>query len=439
MVFEDAADKRGKKLAELQERLSSLVPEEQRLKESVAGGLISNEEFEQAHRPLAASIYETYRQILSVKQEQRGQAAKDSLAKLADLKKAVARRTTDAETPKRELARIKNLISSLELEMADIRAEMEARRPPRRVRAGREVKTSLPNILVIVPVILVLVAAVLAVDYYAGLCPKVSVSSKMFRLIDMLSFIEQRSPQDREMLCSYVSSLDYRMPADTGGDDPTTLRLPTGELLEPSSSDTDEVIKTSVLVHEGCHAMTYALREDAGSLTADEAERTCLRLQYRYLYRAGLYGKLERSYDRMVEDLAANAYQKAVDAYTYPTEKVMERFRSSPENRQSLAQGFCNQTSLNVSVQEHENRAGLFDLAIENTGSSLIHCGFIDLHVNGLDYPLGCGVLEPGATHRTGSHFSLATNQSITFGVVGCENTTRSIRSGAVVDPPTAF
>ncbi|MFH1721396.1 MAG: hypothetical protein ABH950_02190 [Candidatus Altiarchaeota archaeon] len=440
-MFEGKAEKRRRKEQDLRDALRSVLPLEEKLKEEVRLELISPNDFDRQYKPIKRRIYDLYLELLKLKKADRSDIVEASLDRIKELKYRVASKSAKREKTQEDIQRIKNKINGLDLEIADLKSELEGRRPEKKIKIGEDPKTFVPNLFFIVPILLVLLAVALSIQYYTTLCPKVGLSSNMFRIIELLTFIEERSPKDHDMVCSYVEDIDYTMGSVSKAFNDATVRLTAEGVLSPSKTDSDEIFKSSVIIHEACHIMMRTIQGGHGGLIEKDVERPCVRMQYMYMYRAGMFGDTEKSYLRMVEDLKGEQYGAKILLHTQQIPKVMQKYQEDKiYKRDASVEEYCSRTSLNVELidgPESEN-ASLMDLNLENNGSSIIHCGFIELLADSMEYPLDCWELAPGQEHQTGKNFHLSKDQTVDIRVVGCENQTYSIKEGEVKSLATA-
>jgi hypothetical protein len=268
----------------------------------------------------------------------------------------------------------------------------------------------------VVFVFVILVLGFFVYYYLTSSCVPVSVFS-IYRgkIHDVMELIKDASPGDYEMICGHIGLIQvgvhrgsFLFPSAEAGKHVVSFSL---TMLDYG---TDRMI-AGILVHESCHAMMYDLRGDLNHLTDKEIERPCERMRYRFLYEVGYF----KSFDQMVRGLSGEDYGEdftGEQAFTASSAQSLRAyFRKRFEG--SDVSDYCRQTALKV---EEIPAVDGFDLLFTNVGKTIIHSGFIELQVNGREYPLESAELKSGDSLRTGDDFRLKRGDGYRAKVVGC-------------------
>ena len=250
-------------------------------------------------------------------------------------------------------------------------------------------------------------------NYYE--CVPVNISSKMFDIFSLLSLIEKGSKQDYRMICSYVDGIDYvtgygSYAEGAGGN----IRLSSNYVLGNYPGVSDEE-KASVIVHEACHVMMWKIMGGRYPMTEQEVERPCVRMQYMYMYRAGFFD----TYEDMLSALSKEEYGRDRLLYTSGIPQVLRQYRDDKIYKYSgNVEPYCSKSD--IEVKKVKLKDNFYDIQITNTGTTIIHCGFLGLTADGLEYPLNCAEIYPGQSYTTGVNFHLENGQEVSIEITGC-------------------
>lgn len=261
--------------------------------------------------------------------------------------------------------------------------------------------------------LLILVVLLLYIWSHHTHCVPVGLSTKTERILYLLFLIQEKSPQDYEMICKYVGEIDYK-PGGGSFARQDRIRISSDFVLKSGTLD-EEIFRASVIVHEGCHAMMIGIMGGHSGMTEQEVERPCVRMQYLFMYRANYY----KSYQDMQLGLSQESYGKERLHYTPGIPSALKPYWEDRIYRYSgNIEPYCGET---VITAEKINKGGEFDLRITNSGNTTVHCGFLDLQVDGMEYPLDCSELKPEESYTTGKNFRIGSEQKVSLDIPGCD------------------
>jgi hypothetical protein len=321
----------------------------------------------------------------------------------------------------RKVAEIQGRIKSLNTEVDQVRnqAGVQERPAPQEkyyVSMGRaskrsENKRNLEFILIVASVL----GLIFGIPYLYThmMCVPVAFSSQAPRIISLLGLIQKKSPADYDLMCRYVKNLEF-----TTGNKPTsysegTLQVPLQYLTQP-----DDMTTAGLLIHDTCYQMMRSVIGGRKGMSEEDVERPCVRMKYMFLYRAGYF----KSYEETVAALAAE--KQGFGSNTVGA-NINLAFMDYQKERIYKYEGdvdeYCSKTKLRV---EKLPDAGKYSIVLTNTGSTTIHCGFVELRVDSLEYPLACAELAPGRSYQSGQDFKLIGGEQYSVRVTGCDDAT---------------
>lgn len=288
---------------------------------------------------------------------------------------------------------------------------------PERVYESVEPVSKKPFIIVFLLALGLVYAGIHA--YLNSTCISVYFSSMAPELLSAVKLIRDSSPHDYAMVCANIDSLDYRHSSGLAGharlneygEDRKVII--SSKAMQHFNNIDSPVMTSAIIVHESFHYMMYNVMGGYRGMSFEEVEGAAERARFLFLYRAGYFSE----YLEMVDALAMNAYGKQ-DELKEHLPPVVKQYAG---NRQYSGFGdkkwYCDKAILGYQqVQGVEGK----NIRFTNLGGVNIPCGFIDFRVNNLEYPVDCGVLQPGQTHESGENFVLKGSDSFTVRFNGC-------------------
>lgn len=346
---------------------------------------------------------EEVKELIKGKEREKEELVMGSIGKIDELGKKLLNRELDKDTYNIQVKDIENQISSMDSQIRSLKSELV-------VDKTKSAKTDHEGLgitkYLVIPALLIVVLFYL---YMNSACIGVNVSTMAPKILSLLDLIKERSRQDYNMICSYVEAIDYR-----GG---RISRANKGKIQMSSRllEDQDDELIASVIVHEACHNMISDIMGGFGGMTEEDVERPCERMRYMFLYRVGSY----RTYMEMVDALSNEKYgrQRLLKTAGIPA-ALKPYWEHKVYQYDTHIKPYCASTDLRVDEIEVGNH---LNLRLSNVGETTIHCGFIELIVNELEYPLDCTELTPGQSHLTGGNFRMFPDDSYGVRVVGCD------------------
>ncbi|MCX6694723.1 MAG: hypothetical protein NTU61_00285, partial [Candidatus Altiarchaeota archaeon] len=359
------------------------------------------------------------RNMIEGRRKRRDEFAHEAMLRTEELGRKLSNKEISKHEYDGEAQKIKAKIESMNEEMGPLEAlhqgETQEKKPEEKVNE----EAGPVNFWIYAAAGFVLVA-ILVFIYLNSSCVNVSFSTKAPRILSLLQLVGDKSPGDHEMICRYVDGIDYRQSYSSGG----YARIPAeGQKMDRTiilSSvmmdyyNDDDSMVAGVLVHEACHYMMNTIMGGFDGMKEEDVERPCERMRYMFLYRAGRYG----SYKEMVGALSNEAYGKTVLYRSSGIPSALKQYREDRIYRfTGNVEDYCKETKLEVKGTEQVDG---YSLQLTNTGGTVINCGFVELTVNGREYPLDCFDLAPGQSHATGPDLKIERGESYNVRVAGC-------------------
>ena len=251
--------------------------------------------------------------------------------------------------------------------------------------------------------------------YLNSHCVSVPVTIKAPDILALLDIIKDKSPGDYGMLCEYSTGIDYVGGAKAMSHS-NRIMLSDSSLGYNENGDKvekNDKILAGNIIHEACHDMMYGVMGGYGKNTENDVERPCERMRYMFMYRVGYY----KSYSEMVNALAGEEYgTKPLE--TSGISAIFRQTDSDKSYKYGFLDAYCKK--INLKTERVNENTGDYKLSFQNTGDVNIHCGTIELLVNGLEYPLDCFDLAPGQKYQTGKDFTLRAGDVYSVTITGC-------------------
>lgn len=355
---------------------------------------------------------------LKQKEKERDEFLNESLERLSNLARDLKDGRIDKDAYDKEHEEIKKNVSLLNSKISSLKSmsginDLDEGDTEKELKHS-SLKSRNPMLYLFLIIVIIPLGIYLLSQYYT--CVPVNISTKILEIFDLLNVIEKNSPKDHDMICKYVDGIDYIYTSMSyAGGRGGNIRLGSEYVLtdEHGISKTE---RASIIVHEACHIMMGKIMGGRYPMTEKEVERPCERMRYMFLYRAGHF----RTYQEMVNGLSREQYGRERLIYTGGIPQILQQFE---KDKIYMGSGdirpYCSKTDITVKkINIDENR---FDVQIKNNGTTLIHCGFINLDVGGKEYPIDCMELNPGEVHTTSRNLQLKQGQSISIEVVGCK------------------
>ena len=252
-------------------------------------------------------------------------------------------------------------------------------------------------------------------------CVSVGISFDTLRMNSLLSMMKSDTPEYYDFVCDHLAKVSsYWMRVGYYTVDNIHDRERRSVSLTNSLLDRNMKYAAGVLVHETCHGMQIDIMEGKFGLTQEEVERPCVRMQYMYLYKSGYYS----SYARMLDALDNRGYGRDYTLFSVP-DPLKPYMGDKYYRGEKSVKYYCDSSSLEAERTRSCDLQGqcLEDIIIRNSGGTRIHCGLLDFRVDGREYPLGCWLLEPGQSYKTGENFRISADSRVSVWVTGCDDT----------------
>jgi len=357
--------------------------------------------------------------LLQRRVRERDEYMSASMAEIVALGKKVKRGEATVEDYQRKAAEVEAQSGSLNAEIEGIQAQLGISRSGKHISYSMLDDKGQPSMIPGLLIIAFLVALLYAASYLYtnSMCVPVELSHRAPKLLSLLALVRDKSPTDYRMLCKYTTGIDYLNTDGMSWAQLGRIQLSAGTM----DYFKDDRQTAGILVHEGCHNMMYSIIGGFGGLQEKDVERPCERMRYLFLLRSGYYS----DYQAMQDALALERYGREDLFYTSGIPAVLMPFQQNKVYKNSpRAEPYCRRTRLTVSESQAGKGRGA---TISNSGNSTVHCGFIELTSDGVEYPLGCGELKPGESYMTGADFALKPDVKFTFRVSGCPDSVENL------------
>ncbi len=335
-----------------------------------------------------------------------------SMAEIVALGKRVNRGEATVEEYRRRAAEVEAKTGSLNSEIEGIQTQLGISRSGKHISyltlEDKGPPSIIPGLLALAFLAALLYAA--SYLYLHSMCVPVDISYRAPKMISLLQLVEDKSPTDYQMICAHVDRIGYL----TSG---SSMASGSELLMSDSHLDyyLDDRMTAGILVHEACHNMMHSIIGGFAGLEEKDVERPCERMRYLFLLKSGYYP----DYPAMQEALAMERYGRDDLFYTSGIPSALLPFQKDKIYKyDAKAEPYCLKTRLTASESQGGKGRGV---TITNAGNTTVHCGFIELISDGLEYPLGCGELEPGESYMTGADFALKPDAKYTVRVSGCK------------------